>query len=258
MAADKKSWVMYDSWIPLFESLPKESATDLFLAICQYRKDRNYSPDDPMIAAMFNMIKLTMDEDERKYKEMCEKRAAWGKEGAEAKASTSKQKKAKASISKDKSANEAEKEKDKESDKDKEKDKDSEEDKKPKRTQASLVGESSLSDPLKDKLMEWLAYKKERKDKYGETGLKSLITQACKHEQESGSEAVIDLINECMANGWAGIIWDKLKQAPRNQTVRNGTMNNNESWVAAYEEVMNDRERDNTDFNGNQYNVPAF
>lgn len=222
--ADKKSWVMYDSWIPLFESLPKEKATELFLAICQYRKDRNYSPEDPIINAIFEMIKQTMENDEKKYKEMCEKRSAWGKEGAEAKASTNKHKQAQASISKDKSANEADKDKD--MDKDKEKDKDIE---KPQRTQAALVGESTLSDPVKDKLMEWLSYKKERREGYKETGLRSLITEVGRHESESGSTAVINLINECMANGWRGIIWDKLKQ-----TARSGTSHSElDAWASA-------------------------
>ena len=91
----------------------------------------------------------------------------------------------------------------------------------PKRTQAALVGESNLSDPVKDKLIEWLAYKKERREGYKETGLKSLITEVGRHEQESGSTAVINLINECMANGWRGIIWDKLKPTARSGTSHN-------------------------------------
>lgn len=80
------------------------------------------------------------------------------------------------------------------------------------KTQKSAVMESELSDPVKEKLIEWLQYKTERREGYKETGLKSLITEAKRHENESGSTAVINLITECMANGWRGIIWNKLEK----------------------------------------------
>lgn len=42
-------------------------------------------------------------------------------------------------------------------------------------------------------------------------GLKSLLTQIEKKASEHSEQAIIELINICMANGWKGIIWDKLK-----------------------------------------------
>ena len=93
-------------------------------------------------------------------------------------------------------------------------------DKKPQRTQASLVAESNLSDPVKEKLLEWLRYKKERRESYKETGLRALISEVHRHELEDGADAVIAIINESMANGWRGIIWEKRNN--RQSTARSG------------------------------------
>lgn len=75
-----------------------------------------------------------------------------------------------------------------------------------------------LSDMLSEKLYEWLKYKAERKESYKETGIKSLISQVRKQADQYGDEKVCDLIDECMANGWKGIIWDKLIPKPPTKT----------------------------------------
>lgn len=71
-----------------------------------------------------------------------------------------------------------------------------------------LSEDKQLSEPLKDKLREWMQYKKERKEGYKETGLKSFLTQMEKHEQRYGSSALIDCIDLCMARNYKGIITD--------------------------------------------------
>ena len=81
-----------------------------------------------------------------------------------------------------------------------------------------IVSASSLSDPVKEKLTDWLKYKSERREGYKETGLKSLITQAQKYEQKYGSSAVIDIIGISMASGYRGIVWDRLDKAPAKKT----------------------------------------
>ena len=112
------------------------------------------------------------------------------------------------------------------SNKDKDKEKEKEEEKgvgegvvKHARTQTAVVDESDLSEPVKEKLKEWLAYKAERRDTYKETGLKALITEVGNREQEAGSSAVIAVINESMSQGWKGIIWDRMKKARSGTTV---------------------------------------
>jgi len=70
----------------------------------------------------------------------------------------------------------------------------------------------NFSDIAKSKIEEWLTYKKERRENYKPTGLKSLLTQIENNISTYGEQKVIDLISECMAAGYKGIIWDKLKK----------------------------------------------
>lgn len=61
------------------------------------------------------------------------------------------------------------------------------------------------------KIIEWLEYKEERKEKYKETGLKSLLSQIENQIDLYGEKEVVKLIGECMASNYKGIIFDKLK-----------------------------------------------
>lgn len=61
-----------------------------------------------------------------------------------------------------------------------------------------------------NKLEEWFKYKQERKEYYKETGLKSLLKKIDLYIEKYGYQKVIDLIDTCMANNYAGIIWDIL------------------------------------------------
>jgi len=76
-----------------------------------------------------------------------------------------------------------------------------------------LIPDYTMTDDLKAKMAEWIAYKTERKEGYKETGLKSLLRQVENKAMEYGEPALIDLIDLCMASGWKGIIFDKLAKA---------------------------------------------
>lgn len=76
-----------------------------------------------------------------------------------------------------------------------------------------LLPEYTISDVMADKLREWFKYKTERKDGYKEQGMKSLLKQVANKVSVYGDTAVCDLIDECMSNGWKGIIWDKLQSS---------------------------------------------
>ena len=69
----------------------------------------------------------------------------------------------------------------------------------------------NINNYLYKKIEEWLNYKQERKEIYKQTGLQSLLTQIDKQTDIYGEEAIIELINECMASNYKGIIFDKLK-----------------------------------------------
>lgn len=72
----------------------------------------------------------------------------------------------------------------------------------------------NIPDALKSKMGEWVTYKMERKEPYQEQGMKSLLRQIETNASKYGSQKLCDLIDECMANGWKGIIFDKLKPKP--------------------------------------------
>jgi hypothetical protein len=69
-----------------------------------------------------------------------------------------------------------------------------------------------FSEPLEIKIHEWLTYKTEKKEPYKPTGFKSLLSAIKKHSEQYGDMAVINLIDECMAANWKGIIWDRIKK----------------------------------------------
>lgn len=74
-----------------------------------------------------------------------------------------------------------------------------------------LVPDYLLSVDLQSKIGEWITYKTERKEPYKEQGMKSLLRQIENNAREYGDHAVCNLIDECMATGWKGIIFDRLK-----------------------------------------------
>ena len=77
-----------------------------------------------------------------------------------------------------------------------------------------LLPDFAISPMLADKLREWFKYKTERKEPYKEQGMKSLLRQIENHCSQYGDGALAALIDDSMANGWKGIIFDRLKQKP--------------------------------------------
>ena len=75
---------------------------------------------------------------------------------------------------------------------------------------SALLSDSSLSEPVREKVLDFLAYRKEIKKPYkSERSIKSLVKQIEKQEQALGSIAVIRVIDTSMQNGWQGLFWDK-------------------------------------------------
>ena len=64
---------------------------------------------------------------------------------------------------------------------------------------------------LQRAVMDWLSYKDEKKQAYKPTGLKMLISKIKNSAEEYGETAVANLIQECMASNWQGIIFSRLK-----------------------------------------------
>ena len=73
---------------------------------------------------------------------------------------------------------------------------------------------------LRGKMEEWLKYKWERKEYYKETGFKTLLARIESATSQYGVEEVIDLIDECMANNYKGIIFEKLEKKKNGTSVK--------------------------------------
>ncbi|MBQ9023832.1 MAG: hypothetical protein IJ105_01270 [Bacilli bacterium] len=90
------------------------------------------------------------------------------------------------------------------------------------------------NDLLISKIEEWINYKKQRKDKpYTEIGLNTLLKIIDKAVEEHGTDKVIDLIEECIANNYQGIIFEKLKKG---QPYPNSS--SNQQWEETKREFM--------------------
>lgn len=94
-----------------------------------------------------------------------------------------------------------------------------------------VIGDYAISKPLVEKICEWITYKTERKESYKQQGLKALLGRVEREEQKHGATTVINLIDECMGNGWKGIIWDRISGA------QNNTGNSKESYVDMWRNV---------------------
>ena len=97
---------------------------------------------------------------------------------------------------------------------------------------------------LKNKLEEWLKYKWERKEYYKETGFNTLLARIDRATSQYGVETVINLIDECMANNYKGIIFEKLQKSSQKKVITTEWLNNDiESLEASDEDIRKLEER---------------
>lgn len=83
---------------------------------------------------------------------------------------------------------------------------------------SSFIEENNYSSKLETSLNEWLKYKQDIKNSYkSELGFNKLLTQIRNNIAKYGEQKVISLIDECIACGYKGIIFDKLKNNTINQ-----------------------------------------
>lgn len=88
-------------------------------------------------------------------------------------------------------------------------------------TVASLLGETNISLPVREKLLDFLAYRKEiKKPLKSERSIRSLLKQVETQEQAHGAFAVIDVIDRSIQNGWQGLFFDKIQQGKQQQNRR--------------------------------------
>lgn len=96
-----------------------------------------------------------------------------------------------------------------------------------------LLPDYIFDEVVAEKVAEWITYKVERRESYKEQGMKSLLRQIENNAINYGSKAICDLIDESMANGWKGIIFDRLKQ-------RGNTKQNNRNSGNVFLDMLDD------------------
>lgn len=86
---------------------------------------------------------------------------------------------------------------------------------------ADLVYEYSLSDTVRQKMLEFFEYRKEiKKPLKSERSIRSLLKQVETQEQAHGEFAVIAVIDRSIQNGWQGLFFDRIQQGRPQQNRR--------------------------------------
>lgn len=83
---------------------------------------------------------------------------------------------------------------------------------------ATQIAEEVIRDwspRMQEAVRDWLAYKKEKRQGYKETGLKSLLSQIRREADEHGEEALIQVIRTSMSSNYTGIVFDRLQEKKR-------------------------------------------
>ena len=203
----RDSFILYTQINEVLKELKDEEKGQLFQAIMDYETTGEI-PDDlsPIVKVAFIPIRQDLDANNKKYDDIKQARSEAGKKAAEARAQQTSTNVNKAQQTSTNVNNDQHNVNVNVNDNDYIKEKPT----KVGKEKSDPVADSALSDPLKDKLRDWLRYKLERREPYKPMGLKSLITLTKKYEQQYGTVAVIDVINSSMGAGYKGIVWDSL------------------------------------------------
>lgn len=214
----KNSFLIMTNWAVALKGLPEHTTSELIKMICEYQIDETIRDSDDMTAvAIFNSWKPRIDENNRLYEERCIKRSEAGKKGMASrwkghnKAITNNNN----VITNDNKTitNDSKRiTNDNDTDTDTDTDSNNITPLTPLKgeTPEATIDDSSLSDPVKAMLKEWVQYKRERREGYKPAGLKSLITTATRYEKSAGADAVCEVIRKSMSSGYKGIVWDRL------------------------------------------------
>ena len=68
-----------------------------------------------------------------------------------------------------------------------------------------IISEYKFSDLIVDNITKWLKYKKEKKQTYKKTGLKTLLNKIQKEINENGEQFIVDSIEHSITNNYSGI-----------------------------------------------------
>lgn len=219
-----EGFIFYQSFADALEALPAEDYKECVSALCKYAiNGEEPETDNPFVKMFFTLARPQVDANN--------KRREAGKNGGVAKASKSREGDSTAVANPSKSVANASnhvanpskhvasacqsvaKVKEKVKVKDKVKDI-------PSISPLTVCGMSAddletlgVVRKVAEKLSDWITSRLEQGDPITETGLKSLVSIAKDKITKHGADAVAQLITECMASGYKGIVWDRLEKA---------------------------------------------
>lgn len=78
---EKRSFLMYTDWQPLFAGMTDEQAGVMLKAMYAYQIGEEYEITDPILLGAFNMVKIKFEADNEAYLKKCEKNKANGAKG---------------------------------------------------------------------------------------------------------------------------------------------------------------------------------
>lgn len=174
----------YFDWIEQTAALQDAERGRLFVGVLEYARTGTLPELSGRESILFPVFKAQIDRDNK----ISTVRAEAGKNGVKANLSKTKQNLANTSKTPNK-----EKEKEKENNKDEEE-----------------PPKSPFDGALNEAFQDWIAYKRERREAYKPTGLKSLIAQIRNCAEKYGDQAVVKVIRDSMSAGYKGIVFDRL------------------------------------------------
>lgn len=203
-----EGFVFYQSFADALEALPAEDYKECVSALCKYAiNGEEPETDNPFVKMFFTLARPQVDANN--------KRREAGKNGGVAKASKNREEDSTAVANPSKHVASVYQSVAKVKVKEKVKDKDI-----PPISPLTVCGMSAddletlgVVRKVAEKLSEWITSRLEQGDPITETGLKSLVSIAKDKISKHGADAVAQLITECMASGYKGIVWDRLEKA---------------------------------------------
>ena len=211
---ERSQFTFYASFFQSISRIKKKAdRCDAYDAICGYALTGELPNLDSIAesaAIVFDLSKPNLDASRRK--------AESGKAGGKRKQTGSKPE-----------ANRKQAETVRVKEKEKEKEKELEKEKESYSPPTPSPGETGFGKELQSALDEWLAYKRERREPYRQTGLQSLVSEIRNNAARYGETAVAELIRYCMACNWRGIIFDRLKKSGGKEKPTAQSMND-ETW----------------------------
>ena len=217
-----ESFILYTEYADHLEFLTMEQRGVLITAVFAYVQGKELPEMEPAVAIALSFITKNLDRNREKYETIIEKRSQAGIASAKARAIKRQQTATKLTLvemRQQTSTNSTDNVNDNDNENENVNDNENVKEKR-KRKAAEPQGEDPIeemgfSPEMESTVRSWVRYKTEKRQAYKETGLRSLLTRIRKEADARGDRAVINLIQESMANNWQGIIWDRLQSGDR-------------------------------------------